>query len=106
MRTIAFDITDHDLDLGTIEVERRVAIEGRITFRGMDPFKVNIILNPSPGEPIRTSRTSQWWVGENNTFSISEVPEGRYIVQTSFLEDHYLRQRSTTALMSRQRNHS
>src|SRR5262249_40415890 len=68
MRTTAFDITDRNLDLGTIEVERRVAIEGQITFRGMDPFKVNIILYPSPGEPMRSSRTSEGWVGENNTF--------------------------------------
>jgi protocatechuate 3,4-dioxygenase beta subunit len=89
-RTTPFDISDRDLDLGTIDVVRPVAIEGRITFKGMDPFRINIILDPGPGEPIRSSRTSDWWIGANNTFSISEVPEGRYIVRTSFLEDRYL----------------
>jgi len=90
MRTIPFDVVDRDLDLGTIEVERRVSIEGRITFRGMDPFPVNIILDPRPGESRSSSRTSQGWIGENNAFSISEIPEGRYVVRTSIIKDRYL----------------
>jgi protocatechuate 3,4-dioxygenase beta subunit len=88
-RTIPFDIVDRDLDLGTIEVERRVSIEGRITFKAMDPFRVNIILEPQTG--AISLRSSGWWLGENNTFSISEIPEGRYAIRTSPLpENHYL----------------
>jgi hypothetical protein len=56
----------------------------------MDPFRVNVILNPHPGEGISSSRSSGGYLGENNTFSISQIPEGRYVVDTSFIEDRYL----------------
>jgi hypothetical protein len=89
-RTVPVDIVDRDVDLGTLEVERRVSIDGRIAFKGMDPFRVNIILDPHPGESI-SPRSSDGWIGENNSFSISEIPEGRYTVRTSQLPaDRYL----------------
>ncbi len=68
-QSVPVDIVDRDVDLGTIALRPHTEIEGRVVFRGTNPFPVRITLDPSSGEFLNllASRTSS--SGEEGTFS-------------------------------------
>ena len=86
---VSFTVVNRDLDLGTITVQPAMTVTGRVRFKSGERFPLNVMLQSTAfdGRP----RTSEWWLNEDNVFSISLVTEGRYTVGTSSLpEGQYL----------------
>jgi hypothetical protein len=89
-QVVKFIVADRDLDLGTITIQPPTTVTGKVTFKDGDRFRVNILLRPPTAATVRLL-SSDWWLDDNDTFSISLVPEGQYIANTSALPNgHYV----------------
>src|SRR6185503_15464265 len=59
---------------------------GRFDFTGRDRRPVNrggspVVLEPADGDPAATA--SMWWTSTDATFSVNNVPPGRYLVKAT-----------------------
>jgi len=78
----------HDLTAITT-TQRPVTVKGQVTFKTGERYPLNVFLQSTASDA--RARNSDWWLNEDNVFSISLVTEGRYTVGTSSLpEGQYL----------------